>query len=197
MAFPSWVGHSYNERKSIMVIARVFLIPLMLSVVILTSCGLQSPGHITQTTSIFDGTKQLIMEPAWLYNSTIKLALFKSSKMPDEKLLLTAVVRGSHIFDDDPSLHFNIDGEILSLSSVDRLRDVHTSESFTGSGFYVAPSNWSSKDYLVDVPFIEKIVAADDVYVIVELTDSYAEGVFSNDAPITARQAFKDFLRQI
>ena len=45
--------------------------------------------------------------------------------------------------------------------------------------------------------FIEKIVAAEDVYVIVELTDSYAEGIFSNDAPITARQAFKDFLRQI
>ena len=180
-----------------MVIARVFLISLMLSVVILTSCGLQSPGHITQATSTFDGTKQLIMEPAWLYNSIIKLALFKSSKMPNEKLLLTAVVSGSHVFDDDPSLHFNIDGEILSLSSVDRLRDIDTSESFTGSGFYVAPSNWSSKDYLVDVPFIEKIVAAEDVYVIVEFTDSYAEGVFSNDAPITARQAFKDFLRQI
>jgi hypothetical protein len=137
------------------------------------------------------------MEPAWLYSSIIKLALFKSSIMPNEKLILTAVVRGSHIFGHDPSLHFNIDGETLSLSSVDRLRDIATSEGFTGSGFYVAPSNWSSRDYLVDVSFIEKIVAAEEVYVIVELTDSYAEGIFSNDAPITARQAFKDFLRQI
>jgi len=47
------------------------------------------------------------------------------------------------------------------------------------------------------VSLIEKIIAAEDVYVTVELTDSYAEGIFSNDAPITARQAFKDFLKQI
>ncbi|MDH4026785.1 MAG: hypothetical protein OEU57_15380 [Desulfuromonadales bacterium] len=180
-----------------MIIARAFLIYLILSVVTLASCGTQSPGHITQTTSSFDGSKQLIMEPAWLYSSIIKLALFKSSKMPNEKLILTAVVRGSHIFDDDPSLHFNIDGETLSLSSVDRLRDIDTSEGFTGSGFYVAPSNWSSKDYLVDVSFLEKIITAEDVYVTVELTDFYAEGIFSSDAPITARQAFKDFLKQI
>jgi hypothetical protein len=177
--------------------SRSLLISLALSVVILTSCGPLSPGLITQTTSSFDGSEQLIMEPAWLYNSTIKLALFKSSKMPKDKLILTAVVRGSHIFNDDPSLHFFIDDELSSLSSIDRLRDINSPDNFTGSGFYVAPSNWSSKDYLVEISFIEKIVTAKNVYVRVELKNTYTDGIFSSDAPITARQPFRDFLGQI
>ena len=187
----------FLNRMNIQIVLRSLLISLALSVGILSSCGPLSPGRITQTTSSFDGSEQLIMEPAWLYNSTVKLALFKSSKMPKDELILTAVVHGSHIFDDEPSLYFYIDGELSSLSSIDRLRDINAPDDFTGSGFYVAPSNWTSKDYLVEISFIEKIVAAKKVYVRVKLTDSYADGIFSNDAPITARKAFMDFLGQI
>lgn len=176
---------------------RFFLYFLLLSLFVLASCGSGSPGAISKTTSSFDGTKELIMEPAWLYDSTIKLALFKNSKMPKDKLILTAVVRGAHIFADDPSLHFIIDGEIVSLKSIDRLTDINTSEGVVGAGFYVAPSNWSSNDYLVDLSFVERLLDAENVGVRLDLRKIYAEGVFSSDAPITARPAFRKFLEML
>ena len=151
------------------------------------------PGNIIETTSKFDGSKGISMEPAWLYNSLIKLALFKNTKMDKDLVILTALVKGAHNFAKGNSLHFNVDGEILSFKPIDEFTDIKTDPGFVGSGLYVPPSNWSSKRYSITKSFIKRIIDAERVVVKIDLRKTYAEGVFSKDSVATARPAFRKF----
>jgi len=155
------------------------------------------PGAISESQSQFDGTKQVSMEPAWLYSTYIKLALFKNSKMNKDDIIMTAVVKGAHNFAKGASLHFNVDGDIISFNSVDSLTDINTSSGSVGSEIYIPPSNWSSKDYVVSKQFINKIINANKVIVKIDLRKSYVEGKFSHDGYTTARPAFREFLKKI
>ena len=170
-----------------------FLFMLLISACVTGMPGM--PGAISESKSQFDGTKQVSME--WLYSTYIKLALFKNSKMNKDDIIMTAVVKGAHNFAKDASLHCNVDGEIISFNSVDSLTDINTSSGFVGSGLYIPPSNWSSKDYVVGKEFINKIINANKVIVKIDLRKSYVEGVFSHDGPTTARPAFRKFLKKI
>lgn len=178
--------------------AKLYIL-LAISVLLMTACATMPgmPGFISESTSEFDGSKQIKMEPAWLYNSLIKLALFKNTKIDINDVVLTVVVKGTHSFSEGESLHFNIDGDIVSFKSIDLLTDINTSSGFVGSGIYIPPSNWSSKDYLVSKHFIQRLINAERVVVKVDLRKSFVEGVFSSDAPTTARPAFREFYERI
>ena len=169
-----------------------------LIVLILDGCATPGmPGYISDSVSNFDGSMQINMEPAWLYNSPIKLALFKNSKMPDSTIVLIAVVKGAHSFSGGQSLHFNIDGKLESFSAIDNLTDIETESGFYGSGIYIPASNWSSKRYLITKDFLNRLIKAGDVWVKIELRKEFVEGRFSSDAPTTARPSFKDFYNKI
>jgi hypothetical protein len=126
------------------------------------------PGHISSSVSKFDSTKQLKMEPAWLYDSApgIKVSLFKNTKMKENDFVMTVVVAGAETFADSKSLHFNVDDDIYSFESLDSLTDIETTEGFYNSVAYFPPTNWSSKDYLVNKEFINLILNARSVVVI-------------------------------
>jgi len=157
------------------------------------------PGYIRESISKFDGSKQISMEPAWLYNSPIKLALFKNTKMPDSTVMLIAVVTGAHNFARGKSLHLNIDGNIESYASIDDFTDIETTSGYYGSsiGVYIPGSNWSSKRYIVSKEVIYRLINAKDAWVKIDLSKEYVEGRFSSDAPTTARPAFREFYRRI
>lgn len=93
------------------------------------------PGGVQVSVSQFDGTKQIMMEPAWLYDSYIKLGLFKNSKMDKDEVELIATVKGAHGFAGEESLHINIDGDIINLASLDELTDIETSEGLFVGGY--------------------------------------------------------------
>ena len=182
-----------TKRNPILVLFSTLFITLAVSCA--TIPGI--PGAISESSSEFDGTKQIKMEPAWLYNSMIKLALFKNSKMDEKNVVLTVVVKGTHSFSREDSLYFNVDGDIVSFKSMDLLTDINTSEGFVGSGIYIPPSNWSSKDYLVTRDLIKRLVNAERVVIKVELRKSYVEGIFSRDGYTLARPAFREFYQKM
>ena len=174
---------------------------LLLSIILLSSWGCMNapgmPGYIYISESKFDNTKQIEIEPAWLWNSEIKLSLMKNSKMEEDEIILTAIVKGAHLISKDKSIHFNIDGEKISFKSIDNFTDIETSPGLYNSVASIPASNWSSKRYLVTKDFITKIVDANKVWVRIDLDKTYIEGEFSKDAPTTAKKPFKSFMDSI
>ena len=155
------------------------------------------PGHISESISKFDNVKQLSMEPAWLYNSPIKLSLFKTTKMADSIVVIYATVKGAYNFSSNKSLQFNIDGKIYDFSSIDNLTDIITDSGIYNNVAYIPPSNWSSKRYIITKEFIKHLIDANKVWVKINLSQKFVEGKFSSDAPTTARPAFREFYRKI
>ena len=117
--------------------------------------------------------------------------------MAENEVVMIAVVKGAHNLAGGESLHFNLDGQFFSMASVDSLTDFETTPGHASSVAYIPPSNWSSKRYLVDMDFIEQLVNAERAIVKIDLTKEYVEGVFSTDAPSTARPAFRKFLDKV
>jgi hypothetical protein len=153
-----------------------------------------APGYVTVSSSNFDSSTQVSMEPAWLWNSPIKLELFWNTKMPDSQLVISALIQGLETFSDGESLQFNIDGEIVGFTSIDEYTEYETVSGYAGGGIYVPPASFSYKRYIVDLDFINHLISAEEVIVRVSLEASYAEGNFSSDAPTTARPAFRKFI---
>lgn len=170
----------------------------ILSILILaTSCAPGMPGYISETVSEFDGTKEIKMEPAWIYGVELKLGLFKNSKMKPNEVILTAVVKGAYNIDEGKSLQFNVDGKIYKFASIDSLTNIDTTSGFYGNGVYLPASNWSSKDYIVTKSFIKELIEAQRAIVKIELDKEYIEGNFSSDAPTTARPPFSKFYKKL
>jgi len=161
------------------------------------------PGHITESTSKFDGRKTLAMEPAWLYNTTsLKLGLYKDSTLPKDKVILTAVAVGAHAISPGKSLKFNIDNETVALKTHQQLTHIKTTAGTHGyvrshEGAHARSYNASSKDYLVDITFIKRILKAENVAVRLDFRNSYAEGIFSHDGISLARPAFNNFMKKL
>ena len=105
------------------------LAAVVLALVLSTACA----GQISQTFSTFDNPRELSMEPAYVFRhadglsgSDLRLSLFWRSTMPKNELILGAFVDGAHSIPSKKSLHFNIDGQIVSLSSIDTLTNIET-----------------------------------------------------------------------
>ncbi|MEW6070900.1 MAG: hypothetical protein AB1553_00365 [Nitrospirota bacterium] len=166
------------------------------------------PGSIKTAQSEFDGAKEITMEPAWvckegtLSGCAFKLGLQRRSTMPGDQIILVAMVDGIFSFS-EPSLFFNIDGEIIKLVSIDSITDYSSTEGVylppayspkvILPGFFIPPSNWSSKQYLIDKALLQKMINAQKVVIRINSIKSYVEGTFSQDRPTTARPAFREF----
>lgn len=193
------------------------LFPLaVLFIFLITGCMTGMPGHINVKQSMFDDATETSMDGAWICKSSFdcpfKMALYKRSTMGEDQVIIEAIVRGTHSLSRGSSLHFNVDGEIISFKSIDTLTDFDTTEGvympgqvyptktggyvYTGS-FSIPPTNWSSKRYLTDKAFLKKIIKAEKVIIKVDLGKTYVEGPFSKDVQTTARPAFRNFYNQI
>jgi hypothetical protein len=91
------------------------------------------------------------------------------------------------------SLKFNIDRNVEVFTSIDKLKGARTSEKIYGTDRYIF-SDQTSKRYLIDRSFLERIINANEVYVRVDLQLGFKGGVFSKDGPTLARTGFKKFL---
>ena len=177
-------------------IANILILILSILVINLSGCATDfkgAPGHITETISEFDNSKQIVIEPALMPNGQIWLGLYKNTKMKGSSVVMTAVVRGAHNFVQGDSLHFNIDGQIVSFSSIDDFTDIELDPGFVGHGVYIKSENWSSKRYLVAEEFIKQLIDANKVYVKIDLAKSFVEDKFSSDCAYCARPAFIKF----
>jgi len=161
------------------------------------------PGYISEEKSSFDGSVQLSMEPAFVYRdsdgfsgSDLKLSLLWRSTMEDGNVVLEAFVDGAHSFAHGESLHFNVDGNVVSFKAIEELTNIEY-EPGVYSTAYVPGRNVSSKRYLVNKIFIMRILEASQVGVRLDLRRSYVEGVFSDTTASSAHEAFKAFMQKV
>ena len=155
------------------------------------------PGAIHTNISEFDNTKEIILEPAWV-GSGIKLGLLKRTNMPQDELILIVMIDIIRTFAPGNSLHFNIDGEIVSFSSIDATTEFEMGKGiYNPIGLYFPSVNWSSKRYLINKQFLKKILNAQRVVIRIDLRKEYVEGIFSKDEPMSARPAFKNFYERM
>lgn len=148
------------------------------------------PGHITKSVSDFDGSTQYEMDPAWV-KQVIKFGLYRNTKMDKDVIVLIAVVKGLEPIRSGESLHFNVDGNIIDLESIDNSTDFEYDNNKYHS------SHWSSKRYLINTEFMELILNAKRVIVKLDLDKKYIEDEFSSDVPMNAKSAFKKFMINI
>jgi hypothetical protein len=99
---------------------------------VLTGCSSMPgmPGYIKESTSTFDKSTELSMEPAMVFRnndgfsgSDLQLGLFWRSSMRPDEIVVIASVRHAESLSSGNSLHFNVDGQISSFASIDELTD--------------------------------------------------------------------------
>lgn len=148
-----------------------------------------TPGYISESTSKFDGGREISMEPGWT-DGDIRLGLFWRSTMHPDQVRITALIHGAHNIE---RLSFNIDGNIVSFQPTDTLTHIWTEP---GAGYF-APTNWSEREYMISRQFIDRLLAAERVAVRLDLMRGYVEGIFSEDRPTMARPAFRAFYDRV
>ncbi|WP_280563351.1 hypothetical protein [Chromohalobacter sp. 48-RD10] len=169
---------------------------LLLGLLGLTGCTAMPgmAGHVSSHQSDFDGSTQVSMEPAKVKTGALSVVLIGadwSSKSPD-RVMLTAVVPGDYerIISDE-GLQFNIDGDIVKLSSDQAITDL--------DGEYAGGMVFreSAKTFPVKISLVERIVKADLVKIKLVTGDGYVEGRFQESDPNNAKDAIERFLAEI
>lgn len=157
---------------------------------------------VIETKSVFDGARELSLESWYTQptaspddlaarDSNLGLSLFWRSTMSPGKLIITAYVRGLENIQTTNSLLLNIDGEIVSLTSVDELTE-HRPYRYERNGW----ESW--KRYEITRETLDKIMAASEVTVRVNLEKTYVEGVFGvKDGHTMVKLAFALFAKRL
>ena len=168
---------------------------------VFTNCASSNmPGAVSVSESEFDGTKSVYMKSGDIYGSSgnIRIGLFRSESMPNREVMMTVTIRGLEDFPrNEPSLFFNVDGTIDSLTTVSKSTDYETSEVFANEFAYISPENWSSANYIVSTGYIKRLIYSGSVKIRVATNESYHEGNFSKGGWSTAKDGFKDFLQKL
>jgi hypothetical protein len=150
------------------------------------------PGTISISESKVEGTKEINLNPAWCktdWATGIKLGLFKSSKMGQEEVILTAEVNGIQGIETHDSLTLNIDGQVTRLSAIDNMTKMEMQTSSSPA--------LSSIRYATSMEFAKKIVDGKSVLVKLNFTDhTYREADCSKDEMMSVKRSFKEFLEK-
>lgn len=143
--------------------------------------------------SDFDGTKYIRMKNLSCIKKDVGLLLdlYQDTKMAKENIvILTLKVTGYHSIADGSSLHFNIDGEIINLKTMDNttaIEEVYHSiyqPGYVGRDIYI-PSVYSpavqasTKRYVITDTFVDKVANSKKAVIKVDLARSYVEGICS------------------
>lgn len=145
--------------------------------------------------SEFDGTRFIRIEniscPGDERDTSIFFDIYQDSKQKEINIsTLKLKLVGLHSIPTGESLHFNIDGDIISLKTRDITTDFEEiyesiySPGYAGGGTYLSPiyvpaTKASTKRYPISEDTIKRIGDADRVVVKVELSRSYFEGICS------------------
>lgn len=164
----------------------------------LSGCLATMPNSVSETKSTFDGTTQYKMEPGFIYENAsfgswgaFKLGLFWDTKMADNILVKAQINNNIVNIVSDEGLQFNIDGELIKLSSTDVTTDF---ESDIVNG--VVYKN-SSKNFIANKALINKLLSSKSAKVKLVTRKGFLEGDFKADKPSAAIRGFRDFMKKI
>jgi hypothetical protein len=163
------------------------------------------PGGIKQHED-----KTLMMEPAWIYDSGVKLALYWQPSMEDT--LFMDVVTSDILRIN--SAEFVIGAEPVTLLRIDITS--HNADtgigisgysgvafgggnvsSYAGTVMHKTVNVWSTNVFVLERSTLERILKSDKVTFKAHTSSGIRQGLFSTDFFTTARPAFKEFLTKI
>lgn len=160
---------------------------LAIAALTLSSCATM-PGGVRVEESKVDGTREISLEPGWLYNSQIKVGLHQNTKMKPDEVLMEIQLSSAEGIEQKDSLVINIDGDIKKFSAADSKTHFTT----------YADNVWSSRRYMVDVAFVKKMLEGKSVWMKVNTRGPvYIEGEFSKGGFTTAKDGFPKFLAEL
>src|SRR5690606_9701453 len=139
------------------------LVTAIITTLLLSACTAM-PNNISASESSFDGSTQYRMEPGIVYGDNFSMGVNWNTKMGDR--LIFNVERRNVIMNIDSrdALLFNIDGEVVALSSP----DLHTEfDSHVGSDGIAHRK--SSKRFYGSISLLDRLLSADSVKVKVHL----------------------------
>lgn len=173
---------------------------LILSLMFMGCVSLDTKGIVKSMYNVpetgvsdFDGTKYIRMKNISCIKKDVGLLLdlYQDTKMAKKNIvILTLKVTGYHSIADGSSLHFNIDGEIIDLKTMDNItaiEEVYHSiyqPGYIGRDIYI-PSIYSpavqasTKRYVITDTFVDKVANSKKVVMKVDLARTYVEGICS------------------
>jgi hypothetical protein len=143
------------------------------------------PGKVTENISEFEGTKEISVEPIGTSaGSALMLGGHWTSRLPDVIYIDAKVAYLIAALDAKDGLLFNVDGEIISLSSPTTLTDTNT----TVAGTMVIST--SQRPYTTTREALDKIIKGKVVKVKLKtLNKGYTEGTVSGSGAMKALQS--------
>ena len=168
--------------------------------------------HVREIHSDLDGSTLYETGPAYLkrYGSFsptyIRVRLNRHTTMEPGELILVAEYLavehlGSDNFGDEPSLHINIDGEIISLTSIDQSTEIQTIRAYAsfggpGDAVWIPGYSVSSKRYRIDKELLKKIIDGEKILFKIRLENSIVEERVTDDSRY-AGEIFKKFYEKV
>lgn len=191
-----------NGGRCVSFLAGLFLYAFVL---VLAGCAVTVPGGIQESISSFDGAKEIAMEPALVcredgpYSCFIRLGLFKRSTMSPESVMLLAVVSGTNPIAEGASLHFDMDGDVVSFTSIDvnTRYSIGTGPHTTGAAFCKPSDGCSVKRYIVDKSFMKRLLTAHRAAVRVSLRRGYVQGELKSGGETMVLPSFRQFYSRV
>ena len=192
---------------------RIMALGVLLLSLVAGCVSTPSEPSIRSAYSEFDGAQEVAMEPAWVCKDvapggcSIKLGLYWRSTMLKDMVVLVALVSGEDAFRAGGSLHFDIDGRVVSFAQMDALTELHAVGGSPARGVYspagyapeltIPPPDWSTGHYLFQKGILETVLNGQRVVVRVDLPTGHVEGLFSIDDAATARPGFRNFYQWV
>jgi hypothetical protein len=155
----------------------------------LTGCaGL--PGNVATSSSEFDQSTQVTVEPGWLHGGGLKTAPLKvggfwSDQAPGQ-FQLEVVSLDSPLIE---RLKVRLDDQRFEFAPARQMADISAEPVYGGAQ--------SSKVFVVPLDFVRQMVTAREAIIRVEFPGSFAEGRFAFDQQTYARPAFRKALAEI
>lgn len=171
---------------------------LLISILLLTGCMAGMPNNIKTSTSSFDNSQHIQMEPGFVYENAdftsyayFKLGLSWNSNDKNVTIITAEIPQSIVNINSNKGLQFNIDGEIVKFDSY----EIFTKHDVSSAQQTVYSE--SKKRFVTDKSFIKKLITAKSVKVKLLTGDGYLEGDLLVDKPSAAIHGFKDFIQQI
>lgn len=167
---------------------------IIITFTLLTGCMASMPNTIDSATSSFDGSRQITMQPGFVYTSDdfsswgyFKLGLTWLSKHEDKIIITAEIPNAITSINSDKGLRFNIDGQITTISSAQIFTD------FDVDRIQSTTYKSSTKLFIVEKSLLDKILSASDVKVRLHTNEGYLDGDLLADKPSAAIRGFRDF----
>lgn len=171
----------------------------VISVSILTACtSMMGDGKVESYKSDFDGSTKVEMQPGYVFDIGESSAPFSlggrwTSDSPSKAWIIVEITSfstgGTATIKSEEGLQLNLDGEIVKISSEQKLTDIETS----GGQF---DSNTSYKGFKVDLSLINEIVEADSAKVKVITSRGYKEAEI-REGMGSALEGLERFLKEV